>query len=209
MQAKLHLKGHSFLEMVDQIAALHLSGGDLQKLIGRKEAIAAYQNILSNREDFQHNLARQREAEAQDLYTKTLAFPALDPSVKAAGEARVAGEQEKMGNLAIGTERNRLESVRSIHRRHLAEGRAENMLSGFGPAAEQAGETLFYNTIGRLYTDRFYAATTMGNPFASDKEIDAYIKLNEAAGKLDAAADKMDRAASGASPTLGSPVNDK
>jgi len=207
--------GKSLREAVLQIQSMGLEGEELQKFLGRKEAVTAFRVLSGNLEDFGRIVEEVRRAEAEDRVGKKLALPATVPEIAAAQRAQEAAGYRELAELRRGAERNFTEAL-------INERLAEREREGMNRWVQAIGEWSPLGVRGQrwLFGDE-YIVRMFGTPYeqeqfrrlqsSGDEDTAALARsLAKVVENLDGAAKALQEAARSQTggPTLGRPDDD-
>jgi hypothetical protein len=103
---QLDLVGKNLIEQVREIQRLNLDPASLQKLFGRKEAMAAFSSLAQSDVDYEALLQRVNEANRMDVGMIRAKLPDLAVSTAAARGNRIAGQEQKVSDEDLGTTQN-------------------------------------------------------------------------------------------------------
>lgn len=100
---RLGFQDQTLAESLTQLEKRGLSGAELQKTLGRQEAVAGFRALTTNRDLFQKVQREAVVAERDDLVGSKLALPATVPGLRAAQVRRKAVAREELGGREMGT----------------------------------------------------------------------------------------------------------
>lgn len=141
---RIDFEGKSLMEQLHQIEGLGLNEAELQKLLGRQQAVAGYRFLLAREKEF-GDVKRQIKSLRGDLAGDLMGLVDQDPSVRAALTAK---KEEAAGKAAaeetIAIEENVIKSVREHTYKALRKGKKDPAAGAEATIAiAEMGDTLF------------------------------------------------------------------